>query len=413
MENANTVKDKSEITEIKAYRTHTNPDPDAAGGIWLLRRFSHIKGAHTATIDFVSQETKGESTEELEKQGIICIDTGEGRFDHHPHGSKPGKCAMDLVADYLGLSDDPAIQRILDFIRMHDLEGPKSLSRRMREQNLDSNLIGKVSLLEDFSLVPILNGFVEWLKNFAKTKYGAKVILVLLQIFKIDINSENVIEKLYIEIVSTVLHTVYKTQKRFWTKTKQEFLNKAKYLIAQREGKKYYVAVIESPMKNTGGFSRTKDGGNCDACIQRDSNTGYVFISGNLTHEQFTGIAERLRVQEMLTRNISIPYLLSDISDSKFNPCTIWYLPKDKEGKAFIVMNGGDKATEVEHTILSIEQIAAVVRDELEDKIFEDCPHTYCLDQNYDSQFHLHPESKPQCPFYCIGLDICNKIRKA
>lgn len=107
---------------------HGRPDLDAITGIWLLKKFGKEKfpGIAKARIEFL--ENGGElpeekSADELEKEGIIYVDCGRGRFDHHPAAEYPEDCAATLIAKYLEIDDDPTLETILRFVVNNDLKG--------------------------------------------------------------------------------------------------------------------------------------------------------------------------------------------------------------------------------------------------------------------------------------------------
>ena len=107
---------------------HTEPDVDAITGFWLLKKLGEKKfpGIAMATIKLVptgGDLPGGLTAYELEERGIICVDTGGGRFDHHPQEEHPEECAATLVAKYLEVDDDPALDQILRFVANHDLKG--------------------------------------------------------------------------------------------------------------------------------------------------------------------------------------------------------------------------------------------------------------------------------------------------
>ncbi len=107
---------------------HWRPDLDAITGIWLLKKFGEEKfpGIAKARIEFL--ENGGElpeekSADELEKEGIIYVDCGRGRFDHHPAAEYPEDCAATLIAKYLEIDDNQTLETILRFVVNNDLKG--------------------------------------------------------------------------------------------------------------------------------------------------------------------------------------------------------------------------------------------------------------------------------------------------
>ena len=58
--------------------THTNPDLDAVGAVWVVKRF--WKGWKGAEVEFVPA---GEVLHSTGNKEVIHVDTGYGEFDHH------------------------------------------------------------------------------------------------------------------------------------------------------------------------------------------------------------------------------------------------------------------------------------------------------------------------------------------
>ena len=198
------------------------------------------------------------------------------------------------------------------------------------------------------------------------------------------------------------LTAFYKRQLWFWTKVRKEFLNKAEIFVISDGEKNYRMALIESDIREVGSFSRTRDGGYCDVCIHRMPENGNVSISGRLTSEQFTEIGKILRVLEMKHREIFEVYKLSELTESQMELCPIWYLPKDFEGKVFVVINGGEKtrgSNMIESTILRLELIKNAVGLALDNnRLSSNCPHTHCIGKN--------------CGYYQYGLARCTEIKR-
>lgn len=104
--------------------THLRPHLDEIAAIWLLKRFGREKfpGVENASIayhDSGAATPDGRSVEEWEKEGWLFVGCGGSRFDEHPsqdNGRKEGECAATLVAKELGVADDPALQKILQFV---------------------------------------------------------------------------------------------------------------------------------------------------------------------------------------------------------------------------------------------------------------------------------------------------------
>lgn len=361
--------------KVKEVVLHHHPDLDSIAAFWLAKKhpevFCNINDDNLR-ITFSSQEGPlpyNLSADELEKRGIICFDVGSGRFDHHPHGKCLDKCALDLVADFLGLYEDKALKLILDFVRLIDLEG-RNVARNLREAGCKPEHAKKVDLLEDFSLAAIIS------------------------VQRRILNDQ---PKLLIDWLCKFLDSFYQEQVRFWA-LEDEFLAKAKITEIFDGRRSLKVATIESEERKVGSFSRTREGGNCHVCIHRDPKSRHTFISGTLKSEEFIEIAKVLRVRELLARNIQTPFELAMLIESRFTINPIWYLPKDVNGNAFIVMNGGEKAENAEPSILSMnEMLEAVILAINVQFLAPACPKNSCLGKS--------------CPLYQFGLRRCTIIQ--
>lgn len=105
--------------------------PDTAAAVFLLRKYGEalFPGAASAEIEFMAALPPGTSAEEWEKEGVLLIDHGKSRFDHHTdeHGRRK-ECASSLVARDLGVADRPELRKLLSYAKRDDLEGKGTIS---------------------------------------------------------------------------------------------------------------------------------------------------------------------------------------------------------------------------------------------------------------------------------------------
>ena len=107
----------------KVIVTHHNPDLDAATCVWLLKRFRN--GFEEAEVKFCDAGNTYHGIRADSDDNIVHVDTGGGRFDHHPSvkASPPevGRhqnehtCSAKLVLDALRLKDD-ALQMLVEVV---------------------------------------------------------------------------------------------------------------------------------------------------------------------------------------------------------------------------------------------------------------------------------------------------------
>ncbi len=136
---------------------HENPDLDAILSSWLLVRFGEDKypGIANAGLLFCPAHSlpDGQTADELEQRGILAVDTGYGRMDQHSNNpslsvSEDTKyCSSMLVAQDLEIQADPALQKILQFTQLHDLEG-----RNIESTNPIDHLFSLITVIRGLNL---------------------------------------------------------------------------------------------------------------------------------------------------------------------------------------------------------------------------------------------------------------------
>ncbi|MEI8253862.1 MAG: hypothetical protein WCG25_09265 [bacterium] len=116
--------------KIKSFVVHKSPDIDCLTALWLMYRFGYLKfeGTQTASTDFQSIDKIDGKT--MEKEGIIALDCGKWRFDHHDlDPEQENLCATVLVAKYLGIDKINALDKILKFVQRKDVDGKGVISK--------------------------------------------------------------------------------------------------------------------------------------------------------------------------------------------------------------------------------------------------------------------------------------------
>lgn len=109
--------------------THFTPDLDAAGAVWILKRFDSQKYAD-AKFAFVNpgERITQQQAEELglSLHDVTHVDTGLGKFDHHqPDRAQLNTCAAKLAYQYVcqihpSLKEDKALNELIEFINEVD-----------------------------------------------------------------------------------------------------------------------------------------------------------------------------------------------------------------------------------------------------------------------------------------------------
>lgn len=101
---------------IRFVRVHFCPDIDAIVARVLANLGDAFDFSDEVEFKFVPSGMKMP-----EKDDCLDLDTGGGSFDHHNGKGTSGKCATDLMAEFLGFADVPWLRLVLDRIRANDL----------------------------------------------------------------------------------------------------------------------------------------------------------------------------------------------------------------------------------------------------------------------------------------------------
>ena len=144
--------------KITAIITHEHPDLDAILSTYLLIRFGSEKfpGIENAEIQFFSAGNLPKKPDELEKEGVLAVDIGGGRFDTHPvddsvDDRKLERAATDLVGQSLGMLETKGWGDLIEYTRQHDTTGRNVQSRDFIHHlpTLMTILYGSEILFED------------------------------------------------------------------------------------------------------------------------------------------------------------------------------------------------------------------------------------------------------------------------
>lgn len=155
---------------IKEIITHNNPDLDGMLSILLLKKFGevHFPGVSSAIVTFhsASKLPHNMSPSMLEKQGILAVDIGGGRFDSHPgedfSTEKINRSAADLIAEKLGMLTDLNWSPLIEYTRMHDTNPYNPFSKALVHQIFSLNtVIEGFTILHENDSMPILNMGIE------------------------------------------------------------------------------------------------------------------------------------------------------------------------------------------------------------------------------------------------------------
>jgi len=99
------------MTQFTTIVLPTRPQVDTISAIFLLKKFAteQFPGIADATIAVWTVMPEGETEDTLALKGTVLLDIGGGKFDHH---GKEQTTATDLVANFLGMGQNPALQNL-------------------------------------------------------------------------------------------------------------------------------------------------------------------------------------------------------------------------------------------------------------------------------------------------------------
>jgi len=298
--------------------THERPHLDEIVAIWLLRKFGEQKfpGAATAKVSFTSVRKLNEAglkPDDYDARGILLLGIGGGRFDEHPtleEGRKAGDCATTLVAKELGISDDPALAKILRFVRAADVEGNAS---------------------------PFDISYVVKLLHARYPDDPHRVIKWAL----------------------VAIEAKYQEQVRFFTVVKPEFDAKAKVEEVAVGQRRLRVVSIDSDEDGIHKYARSEYGARAAVVIQRRS-TGNVAVFGNKqAGVDMREAAKLLRLAEQAANGRTVT---TDeerlVADGQVPGAEEWFYHKQGQ----MLLNGSLTQADVPPTRLSLDRITELVK---------------------------------------------------
>jgi hypothetical protein len=294
----------------------SRPHADTIFSVFLLRKFGEqaFPGVSTANITFSAHTPQGATFDSLLAEGILALDIGGGELDHHNRGQVV--TLSELMLQKLGLADDPAFEKVIQFIRRDDLEG--------------KGIISTDPLDRAFGL----SGLITTL-NKAYGQEHSKIVEAVIPLF----------EAFYIE------------ERRRTTEMPKEVEDKMKagkaetFTVRQRD-KNLKVIIIESDNPSLTGYLRSRLGGAYDVVAQWASS-GHLNIMTRPTKKvDLRSLVALIRMEEMQGGGGDIP-IQQLATTGKYETVPEWYY----DPKTNSLQNGAMARRDVPPT--KIERIAA------------------------------------------------------
>ncbi|TAL20109.1 hypothetical protein EPN90_01705 [Patescibacteria group bacterium] len=307
---------------IKTIAIFPKVQPDTVAAILLLKDYGekHFPGIARAEVVFWTALPAGQTAEQCEAAGILPIDLGGGTFDHHhAERGEHQESAATLVAKYLGVEKDPALQKLLAYAKRDDLEGKGTIS----EDPLD-RAFG-------------LSGLITTYGRMHKDEPAALVVLVL-PLLRAHVAQER---------------QRYEENPKEWKALKaagrgQEFRVKGQRGI-------FAVAVAESDNISLPGFLRAYF--QADVVIQRLSSGHVNIITNQKKQVDLRPVAAAVRAAEAEKLGVKIS-AAALAAQGRVSELPMWFF----DVMATTLQNGGVDPQDIPPTSLTLEEIIAAVK---------------------------------------------------
>jgi hypothetical protein len=307
-----------QVVRFTELLTHERPHLDEIVAIWLLRKFGEQRfpGSGTAAVSFTSVRKLAEAglkPEDYEARGMLLLGVGGGRFDEHPtleEGRKAGDCATTLVAKELGISDDPALAKILRFVRAADVEGNAS--------PFDVSYVVKL-LHPRFPTDP--HKVIEW--------------------------------------ALVAIEAKYEEQRRFFTVVKPEFDAKAKVEEIAVGQRRLRMVTIDSDEDGIHKYARSEYGARAAVVIQRRAKGNVAVFGNKQAGVDLREAAKLIRLAEQAAKGQMVTTDEERLTaEGQVPGAEEWFYHKQGQ----MLLNGSLTQADVPATRLGLDQIAELVK---------------------------------------------------
>ncbi len=241
----------------------TRPQPDTLAAIFILKKFGgeRFPCIKDARIEVMQSLPLGATEVRLDAEGVVLIDIGGGRFDHH--AVKEKTTASDLVSSYLGVSGNPALAKLLEYVRRDDFYGKGTISSDPLDRAFGlSALVANV--------------------NKVLAKEPARVV----------------------DVIIPLLVAHYKEEVRRTEELPREFKDlmrtgKVDELEIRQQKKKLRVVMLESNNASMAGYLRSQNGGKYDVVAQWLPSGHVNILTRPAKRISLKALAALVRAEEM------------------------------------------------------------------------------------------------------------------
>ncbi|MEW6407582.1 MAG: hypothetical protein AB1465_02730 [Patescibacteria group bacterium] len=338
--------------------------PDTICALVLLKKFGEKKypGVSEAKAEFMTELPRGKNVEIFEQKGVLCLDLGGGRFDHHKQARVLERfSASDLVARDLGIQTDPSLEKILTYARRDDLEGKGTIS-----------------------------------KDTIDRAFGLSALIANLNRHYLG-HPEKVLET----VAPLLLAHLKEEQKRAF-EYPEEYRKKwdegkIDAFVVEQVGRQIRCILIESDVVGMVGFLRAHPEIKADVVAQRLGSGHINIITRQERHLDLREVAAVIRVEELKAKKFPFDRVnwKGLYNKGKMKEIPEWYY----DTAANTIQNGGMLSEITRPTQLTLQDIKRALKIGLDYNFLDPrCPQTHCLFK--------------KCRFYFYNLIRCRKIRQ-
>lgn len=310
----------------------TRTQPDTLVAIFLLKKFgeNRFPGIRDAEIDFWQVLPQGETEDSLMRKGIIVMDLGGGRFDHH--AKMPKTTASNLIAGYLGIKEDASLAKLLEYAERDDFYGKGTVSTDPLDRAFGLS-----------ALIAALN------KSLVKNP--GRVVEIVMPIFIAHHNEE--------------MKRTEEMPKEFQERRSRGEV--AAFEVRQRD-KKLKVVVITSESGSMAGYLRSKNGGAYDVVAQWLPSGHMNILTRPTKRVDLRSLAAVIRIEEATRAGLELEMDIRGLARfGRIKEIPEWYYDPATNS----IQNGGLNPKEIPPTKISKEDFRKVLELGLSEKLWD------------------------------------------
>ncbi len=296
--------------------------PDTLVALYILKKYGEkaFPGIAAAPVEF-TMVAPGPA-DELERQGVLLLDFGGGKFDHHRQDRWSEKdCVTTLVAKYLEVRHQPELRKLIAYAKRDDLEGQGTRSRDPIDRAL--------------GLSGIITNLVRYYKD--NPKEVIKIVFKILEaVWQEEYNRHHLYPQLF---------------KRLVQEKKVDY-----FKVITDKGKEIKVIMIESDEAGLVGFLRAWSYIAAQVVVQKLSSGHINIITKQQDKLRLHGVVELLRLQEAEKKGIEVPEEKLT-ARGKIEEVPEWFY----DVAALSIQNGGLIPGEIPPTKLTLAEVKQAV----------------------------------------------------